>query len=149
MHERIYLFRTADIDHDVTLFDAVTSRPVFEASFTHREEETTVVMVDYELGSLGRFEAGLPFGILCGVTGQAMQILARGEVIGYPVGLAGDTVTVQVICRRPEHVEQVDAAWAEVSSFVPTALENTNAARRAESYIPKMIYHIPSASIRG
>lgn len=143
MHDRIYLFRTLDLDHDVSLFDAVTSRPVFEASFTHREEEAAVVTVDYPLGNLGSFEAGLPYGILCGVTGQTMQILARGEVIGYPVGLAGDTVTVQVICRRPEHIEQVDEVWAEVSSFVPAALENTSAPRRAESYVPKIIYHDP------
>lgn len=143
MHERIYLFRTADIDHDVTLLEAVTARPVFNAAFTHREEEAAVITVDYPLSNIGSFEAGLPYGILCGVTDQTMEILARGEVIGFPVGLAGDTVTVQVICRRPDHIEQVDAIWAEMSDFVPNALENTSAPRRAESYVAKIIYHDP------
>lgn len=143
MLEKLYLFRHSSPDYNVSRFEAEASQPVMSATFSHREEEAAIITVAYELQQT-TFGSGSRYGILCGVDSEgAFRVLARGEVVGYPVGLAGATVSVEIMCRRPDHVSRVDQLWLEWSTFVPPELDNSTDPRRAEMFVPKVVYHDP------
>lgn len=41
-------------------------------------------------------------------------MIASGEVVGMPMGLAGSLVTIEIACRAPDHTSRVTAALAPV-----------------------------------
>lgn len=143
MFEKLYLVRLENPEYAISLAEAELSQPVMSASFSQREEEAAIVSVQYALQH-GTWGVGNRYGILCGIDAEgAFRVLARGEVVGYPVGLAGTVVTVEIMCRRPDHVRRVDELWQSLSNFVPPHLDNSTDPRRAEMYVPKVVYHDP------
>lgn len=144
---RVFLARTwsADVAFD-PVAHATEDLTVFSAKFTQARQEAGIIEIEC-LYPAGGFLTSNRWGILSvEIDGVPVEV-ARGEIVGFPLALAGQTVRVQMICRRPSHVEEVDDLFASRNAEVPVELEDIDIARRTEAYLLDEIYHDPRTLI--
>lgn len=83
----------------------------------------------------GGLLAGPRWGILSVEVDGVVKQVARGELVGFPLSLAGSEIDIELACKGPTASQQADAAFASVSHMVPDHVEPSNHPRRAEPYI--------------
>jgi hypothetical protein len=115
---------------------------VFSASFTQARQEAGIIEIECLYPACG-FLTSSRWGILSVEKDGVAVEVARGEIVGFPLALTGQTVRVQLICRRPGHVELVDEIFASRDSEVPAELEDVDTPRRTEAYLLDEVYHDP------
>lgn len=49
-------------------------------------------------------------------------VLARGEIAGIPLAMAGDVIDIEIVCRAPDHAGRVTAALAEARTMLGKSL---------------------------
>jgi hypothetical protein len=130
---------------DVT-FNAVTHAredlQVFSGSLTQVRNETATIELEIKAPDGGFFTSDRWLILSAEVNGIARE-LARGEIIAFPLSLAGATVSVEAVCRRADVSALVDALYAARDSEVPTELEDPANTRRGERYFSDFVYHNP------
>lgn len=145
---RIFFARVNDPD---VVFDpaqhAVEDLEVTEISFSHL------------VGQAASFDATLRLpqaGLLSGPRWAIVSVeiilwngqifileLARGTPSAIPIGLLGELVTVEFLCRKSNFSQAVDTAYAQYNSIVPESLE-PEGPRRTKDYIVAEPYISPT-----
>lgn len=138
---RLFFARVTDpdveFDPDIHALEDLT---VFGVRVSHARRECAIISLDClypEGGLLGSAR----WGILSIERGGVPHEIARGQISGFPLALAGQTVSVDLMCRRSDHIEKVDALFAARNSEVPVELMDMSVARRTEAFILDEVYH--------
>lgn len=118
---------------------------VFGASFSQIMHEAAVITV-----SLGVPEGGL---IIAGnaqlyviYEDDTQELIGQGRVSGFPVGISGDIISIDFICRNADNFDQnIDDAYASLPQIWQPDPEviSTGIERRAEGMIPFFVYTDP------
>lgn len=109
---------------------------IFVVSWTHALSEAASFSAEIAM-PVGGLLTGPRFATLV-IDGK---VIATGEMSGYPMGRPGQTISVEFICRHPDHSLRVDAIYNAIP--VSARLVDSAAARRSEPYVPADIYHPP------
>ncbi|VDS10037.1 hypothetical protein PARHAE_03248 [Paracoccus haematequi] len=64
-----------------------------------------------------------------------------GEIVGYPIALAGDLMTIEIACRHPDYSARTDALFAAIP--VSERLADAKAPRRSEPYVAADVFQNP------
>lgn len=106
----------------------------------------------HEVGGAATFSAEVlrpTAGVLDGPRFATLVIndepIATGEILGYPIALAGEVQTIEIVCRHPMHSERVDALFASIP--VSDRLEDPETPRRSEEYVAADVYHPPLTGV--
>lgn len=137
---KIYFSRVANI------LDPKTPRAedllVFGVVFEHFNGEAATVRLECLYPQTGLL-SGPRFGVLSiDVDGVETEI-ARGQIVGHPVALPGQPVSVELLCRRPDHDAQIDALYLPFDNIIPSELADTAVKRRSEPYVSATPYIDP------
>lgn len=92
-----------------------------------------------ETGLIG----GPRWGILSARVAGVVREIARGQIVGYPVALAGQLVTVELVCKSISASQRVDNLFIGENSAVPRQVDPSEDPRRTEPYMLCDVYHDP------
>lgn len=115
---------------------------IFNVNFSHSDKEAATVDIECEYPQTGLM-FGPRFGVLSIEVDGVETEIARGQIVGHPVALPGQIVTVELICRRPDHSDQIDAIYEEYDITIPPELADETVARRSEPYVSGYPYIDP------
>lgn len=75
----------------------------------------------------------------------AQETVGKGKVSGFPVGMAGDEISVDLICRAEDHDARVDLAYASLLPIWQPEKElvSDGTKRRAEGWVPFFVHTHP------
>lgn len=121
---------------------AVEELTIFSASVSQGRQEAAIVTIECEYPEGGLF-GGPRWGMLSAEIDGTVMLLARGEIVVFPMALAGQTVRIEMICRRSDHTAAVDALFASRNPEVPSELVDIEVERRTEGWILDEVYHDP------
>lgn len=138
---KVFFARVAGPDVTFSAVDhAREDLVVLKVAVSQARQEAAIIELE-TLYPAGGLLGGDRYGILSADVNGTIVEIARGEIVGFPVALAGETVRVELICRRSDHAQLVDDLFATRSDEVPPEIEDINSPRRAEGYILDEVYH--------
>lgn len=121
--------------HDAPRPTGPSDLTVFSVAFEHRFGEAATVDVECLYPETGLL-SGPRWAVVSVEVDGVEHELARGQIVGHPVALPGEPVALELICRRPDHVDQVDEIYAPFDVQVPPPVIPANRRRRAADFLP-------------
>lgn len=107
---------------------------VYDLRFQHTVGEAATLEVECEYPAAGLI--GGPRWLIVSVEVDGVEEeLARGEILGSVIGLPGEIVNVEVVCRRPDHKTKIDSLYAQHPYQVPHEIEPRGRPRRAKKFL--------------
>lgn len=137
---KIYFARIAQWDDQHTL--QAEDLTIFGVNFTHFDGEAATVDLECFYPESGLL-SGPRFGVLSIEIDGVETVLARGQIVGHPVALPGEVVTVEMLCRRPDHTQQIDELYAVYDAQIPSELADDTMKRRSEPFVSAKPYIDP------
>lgn len=115
---------------------------VFDMRFSHIAGEAATLEIDCIYPKSGLLSGPRWLVVSIEVDGVETEF-ARGEIVGHPVALPGEPVTVEIVCRKPDHTDEIDALFDAFDEQIPGAVVPTGRRRRAEDFLASDPYVDP------
>lgn len=116
--------------------------PSFACSFSQVKSESAIVSISTRI--IDGFKMSGEGKLYVVYEDNTEVLIGKGKVSGFPVGLDGDELTVDFICRAENHDDVVDALYATQDSKIDKEVVALGGKRRGEGYLPYYVYTNPT-----
>ena len=141
-YERLFIALSQD-ENTPPASPEVEDLQVFSLNFSQVFGEVATVTARIKNPPQGIFNVPRFATLSAKLEAGGVEVVARGQIVGFPVALAGELIDIEILCRGANAKTQVDNLWSNLDGDVSPFLVDREVERRAREFSIVDVVHNP------